>query len=81
MKKILFFVLALSPVFAFSQKAYKAAIVAFYNLENFYDTVDNPIVDDNEFLPSSDKHYNTAIYTDKVTRLATVLSQIGTDIT
>ena len=59
---------------------YKASIIGFYNLENLYDTVNNPIVDDEEFLPNSERHYNTRIYLDKLTRLSTVLAQIGTEI-
>jgi len=59
--------------------SYKVSVIAFYNLENFYDTVDNPIVRDDEFTPHGDKHYNSEIYMTKISRLATVLSQIGTD--
>ncbi len=62
------------------KEEYKSAIVAFYNLENFYDTVDNPKVDDEEFLPNGPKNYNSKIYWMKVEHLATVISQIGTDI-
>lgn len=58
---------------------YKIAIVAFYNLENFYDTVHNPRVNDTEFLPNSVKHYTSAVYKDKTNHLASVISQIGTD--
>jgi hypothetical protein len=65
----------------FSQtQHYRAAIVGFYNCENFYDTVNNPAKDDEEFLPNSERHYNSRIYWDKVGRLADVISQIGTDI-
>ncbi|HQW93943.1 MAG TPA: endonuclease/exonuclease/phosphatase, partial [Ferruginibacter sp.] len=59
---------------------YHASLIGFYNLENFYDTVDNPIVNDEEFLPNSERHYNTAIFLDKVDRLTSVLSQLGTDV-
>lgn len=66
---------------ALSQKTqYRPAIVAFYNCENYYDTVNNPIVDDEEFLPNSERHYDTQIFLDKVNRLTTVMSQLGTDI-
>jgi hypothetical protein len=76
----LLFIIAFSSG-AFAQKQqYKVAVIGFYNLENFYDTIDNPAVNDEEFLPSGIRNYNTAIYTDKVTKLATVISQIGTDI-
>lgn len=62
------------------KQEYKVAIAAFYNLENFYDTVDNTSVNDEEFLPKGAKNYNSAIYWNKVDHLATVLSQIGTDV-
>jgi predicted extracellular nuclease len=61
-------------------KKYRTCIVAFYNLENFYDTINNPIINDDDFTPTGAKHYTTDIYTDKVTKLATVISMIGTDI-
>jgi endonuclease/exonuclease/phosphatase family metal-dependent hydrolase len=59
---------------------YQVCIVAFYNLENFYDTVDNPIVNDDDFTPGGIKQYTSRIYADKVNKLATVISQIGVDI-
>ena len=62
------------------KQQYKSAIVAFYNLENFYDTVDNPNINDEEFLPAGPKNYNSKVYWTKVEHLATVISQIGTDI-
>ncbi|WP_153799390.1 endonuclease/exonuclease/phosphatase family protein [Foetidibacter luteolus] len=66
---------------AFSQKqTYKTAIIGFYNLENFYDTINNTLVDDEEFLPNSARNYNTAVYRHKVNNLAIVLSQMGTDV-
>ena len=61
-------------------KTYKVCIVAFYNLENFYDTINNPVVNDDEFTPSGIRQYSGAIYLDKVNKLATVLSMIGRDI-
>lgn len=60
---------------------YKVSLIGFYNLENLYDTVNNSNVDDEEFLPASDRHYNTDIYLDKLGRLSDVVSQMGTDIT
>lgn len=62
------------------KESFKPSLIGFYNLENFYDTVNNPIVDDEEFLPNSERHYNTRIFLDKVERLSTVISQIGTDV-
>ena len=59
---------------------YKVSLIGFYNLENLYDTVNNTMVDDEEFLPSGERRYNTRIYTDRIERLASVIAQIGTDI-
>jgi predicted extracellular nuclease len=68
-----------SSVFA-QKKDYKPIIISFYNLENFYDTVNNTMVNDEEFLPDGPRNYNTAIYLDKINKLATVISEIGTEI-
>ena len=77
--------IALSALFVFfsgysQKKDFRPVVIGFYNLENFYDTIDNPVVNDEEFLPSGPRNYNTAIYRDKVNRLATVISQIGSEI-
>lgn len=67
------------PCFAQNHQ-YKVAVVSFYNLENFYDTIDNPAVNDEEFLPHGARNYTSEVYRNKVEHLATVLSQIGTDV-
>ena len=59
---------------------YKPAVIAFYNLENFFDTINNPNINDEDFLPDGIKNYNSKVYQAKVLRLATVVSQIGTNI-
>ncbi len=75
------FITIISFSTSLAQKAmYRPALIGFYNLENFYDTVNNPLVDDEEFLPNSERHYNTHIFLDKVDRLTTVISQLGTDV-
>jgi hypothetical protein len=77
---LLLFALIISTNSSAQKQQYKSAIVAFYNLENFYDTVDNPYVNDEEFLPGGPKNYNSKIYSTKVEHLATVISQIGTEV-
>ena len=81
MKKILSFLLVLIiSAHAQAQQKYKVAIIGFYNLENLYDTVNNTMVDDEEFLPNSERHYSGRIYKDKLERLSSVISQMGTEI-
>lgn len=74
-------VLVLITFFTSAQEKqkYKIAVVAFYNLENFYDTVHNPMVNDIEFTPKGEKGYSGKIYNLKTSKLATVISKIGTD--
>ena len=63
------------------KKQYKSAIIGFYNLENLFDTINNTLINDEEFLPSGIRNYNTAIYRDKLTKLASVIAQMGTAYT
>lgn len=60
-------------------KQYRSAVLAFYNLENLFDTTDNTLINDEEFLPNGIRNYNTRIYQDKLSKLATVIAQIGAD--
>ncbi|HMV16045.1 MAG TPA: endonuclease/exonuclease/phosphatase [Chitinophagales bacterium] len=84
MKKMTPFLLLIS-LFISSQsfgqeKQYKIIVAGFYNLENFFDTIDDPKTFDNDFTPKGDMHYTADIYFDKIKRLEEVVSQIGTDI-
>ena len=61
-----------------SGKVKKPYTIAFYNVENLFDTIDTPNKTDEEFLPSSEKEWNTQKYNKKITDLAHVLSRIDT---
>jgi endonuclease/exonuclease/phosphatase family metal-dependent hydrolase len=50
--------------------------VAFYNLENLFDTVDSPDTDDAEFLPSSG--WSQERYRKKLNQLSRVIDTLGT---
>ena len=52
-------------------------IVAFYNVENLFDTIDAPGIQDEDFLPSSQLAWNTEKYETKLLRLATVIRGLG----
>lgn len=65
----------------YSQKEFTAACIAFYNLENLFDTIDSPDTDDFEFTPQGPNVYNTAVYYDKLEKLSKVISEIGTEYT
>ncbi len=63
------------------QKQYSVGVVGFYNLENLFDTINQPDVNDEEFTPEGTNLYTGKVYLDKLSKLEEVLSQIGTDIT
>ena len=51
MKKILPLFLLFPMLVVKAQKQdYQVAVAAFYNLENLFDTTDNPLINDEEFL-------------------------------
>lgn len=59
-------------------KSQQSLTVAFYNTENLFDTQDDPHINDNEFLPDSEKKWDLARYQKKQSDLARVLSEIDT---
>jgi hypothetical protein len=77
---ILFILLIIITSVNAQKTSYKVGLVGFYNLENFFDTIDDPKINDEDFLPTGPYHYTSAVYKDKVNHLAEVISQIGTDI-
>ena len=61
---------------------YAAYAVAFYNLENLFDTVDDPEnPGDNDFLPDGPYHWTETKYKEKLHNLATVLCKLGREHT
>lgn len=80
MKWLLFPLFLLNLSFAQTMR-YRTCVIAFYNLENLYDTVNNTLVNDDDFTPHGNRRYNTAIYSDKLEKLATVIASIGKEIT
>ena len=51
--------------------------VAFYNCENFFDTVHNPTKEDDEFTPEGKYRYTQKIYEQKLHNIATVIESMG----
>jgi predicted extracellular nuclease len=64
-----------------NRKSVRAVCVGFYNVENLFDTIDQPEVNDAEFTPGGSSAWNTVRYNEKLNNLATVIFGIATDIT
>jgi predicted extracellular nuclease len=74
---VLFFI----PAFSQEKINYKIACVGFYNLENLFDTIDDPLTNDAEFLPGGDYAWDSEKYNNKLHNMSKVISEIGTDLT
>ncbi|MGC9344634.1 MAG: endonuclease/exonuclease/phosphatase family protein [Bacteroidales bacterium] len=53
--------------------------IVFYNVENLFDTIDAPEIEDQEFTPGSEKKWNQEKYQKKLEDLGRVLSSIMED--
>ena len=55
----------------------RAYTVAFYNLENLFDTVDDPHTLDDDFTPNGFKNWKDDRYRSKIKKLGKAISRIG----
>src|SRR5690554_1380437 len=55
-------------------KSFEDRPFMFYNVENLFDTINDPTTKDEDFLPDSDKQWSSERYFDKLEKLATVLT-------
>ncbi len=81
------FISFLFSVFLFIQtpqsqtKNYKIRTIAFYNVENLFDTIDNPDTFDEDFTRKGKNHYTSKIYWEKINNTSKVISEIGKEKT
>ena len=69
MKKTLFLFILFSSSIIFSQnkgKEYTIRTVAFYNLENLFDTINDPQTNDDEWTPKGTQHWTSQKYQQKL---------------
>lgn len=79
MKKIIILSLLVSCFSALNAQSYKAGLIAFYNLENLFDTIDNEGVLDEEFTPEGLDRWTGEKYLHKLNNMAHAISRIGED--
>lgn len=70
--------LSISRGESFSQRGDEQSLkIMFYNVENFFDIYDDPVTDDDEFLPGGDRRWNKKKYRTKINSLFKVISAAG----
>ena len=77
LKKALLLFVAMMIYFSSFSKGRKELTVVFYNVENLFDTINNPDKRDGDFTPLGKLSWNTTRYNDKVSKLSYVLSSIN----
>lgn len=73
----LFFVIFAIHATKAQQKKFIVHTVAFYNLENLFDTINQPN-NDEEWLPKGAQNWTSAKYKQKLHNMARVIAEIGT---
>ncbi len=75
-KIILTCTLCLAAFLAHAQTQ-NATTIGFYNLENLFDTVDDPATDDAEYLPNGKNQWTEERYQQKLTNMSQAIAGIG----
>lgn len=65
----------------YAQPSSDIVAVGFYNLENYYDTLNDPDKNDDEFTPNGANAYTPAVFHKKVQNLIEVISIMGKEQT
>ncbi len=61
----------------FKKQDSKVTTIAFYNVENLFDTKNNPNTEDDDFTPKGKKKWTLERYKLKIKKLSSVISQLG----
>ncbi len=77
-----FFLFSILPLVAQKKQEqpterYILATVAFWNLENLYDTLNDPHTDDDEFTPEGAKNWYGDRYKKKLSKLSSIIEKMG----
>ncbi|MFI8378395.1 endonuclease/exonuclease/phosphatase family protein [Leeuwenhoekiella sp. NPDC079379] len=68
-----------ASIYAQTERDFQLVTLAFYNLENLFDTENDPITFDDDRTPEGKDRWTLAIYRDKLAKMAEVIIQIGPD--
>jgi len=75
--KYLYYPLIFLVLISCNEDKVSTVYVGFYNVENLFDTKDDPKTNDNKFTPIGDKKWDKVKYAEKPQNLAKVISQLA----
>ncbi|MCW2118275.1 endonuclease/exonuclease/phosphatase family protein [Flavobacterium sp. 7A] len=78
MKSLITTLICIVSICSAQPKKYSIHTVAFYNFENLFDTINNPLTNDDEWTPKGFQHWDSKKYNQKLHNLSQVLAEIGT---
>ncbi len=64
-------------LFSLSKKKENIFTIGFYNVENLFDTIDDPKTLDDDFTSKGKRQWNYKRYKNKIKKLSSVISQLG----
>ena len=59
--------------------SHQTLCIAFYNVENLFDTKDDPGIDDEEFTPNGKQHWTDNKYSKKISNIARVIRALNNE--
>ncbi len=62
------------------KRAFVGVGIGFYNVENLFDTINDPRIRDDDFTPQGSNRWNTERYFEKLDNLAEVLYKLGQEV-
>ncbi|MBO4542924.1 MAG: endonuclease/exonuclease/phosphatase family protein [Bacteroidales bacterium] len=74
---LIFFVLTMSGCGQEKHTQYQSACIGFYNVENLFDTIDDPNTKDEQFLPDGEYQWTSKKYEEKLQNIASAIKHIG----
>lgn len=63
------------------EKKYAIRTIAFYNVENLFDTINDPKTFDDDRTPEGTDRWTSKVYNDHVQKIAKAIADIGRDVT
>ena len=77
---VLYTLLVVFGQWIWPQSPYEIHTIAFYNVENLFDALDDPKTDDDDRTPNGKDQWTEEVYQKKLTNTAYVIRQIGSSV-